>query len=197
MNINLINIKEQFIKLSLKYQALKYGDFTLKSGKSSGYFFNAGEFNDGYSLMMIGEYLAHLIKFYNIKFDILFGPAYKGIPLVTAAAMQLELIYNINSSVTFSRKEMKKHGEKGQLIGDVNLKDKKVLIIDDVLSYGTAFKESLNLITQHGGKITSLVTLLNREEIINDFESITAAEDLQKIYDIEIFSIIKKADLNI
>ncbi len=186
------NIKEQFIKLCQQYQVIKFGDFTLKSGVKSNYFFNAGLFNDGASHAAVGEIYAAAIMEYNIDFDILFGPAYKGIPIGTATSIYLNNNFNKNTKVSFSRKEVKNHGEGGEIIG-AEIKGKKVLIIDDVLSRGTALKESLDLIKKYEAEPVGLIIGLDRQEIIED--NLTAKQILERDIGLPIYSIIAKTDL--
>ncbi|KTD36828.1 orotate phosphoribosyltransferase [Legionella nautarum] len=153
--------KEAFIRLSLDCQVLKFGEFTLKSGRKSPYFFNAGLFYQGDALRSLGYFYAKTLINNNISFEHLFGPAYKGLPLATAAAVALAEL-GINTTVTFNRKEAKDHGEGGKLIG-APLHGKTV-IIDDVITAGTAFREAQTLIKAHGGQLECVVIALDRCE---------------------------------
>ncbi len=151
----------EFIELSIRYDVLKFGSFTLKSGRQSPYFFNAGLFNDGYALNRLGYFYSHVIIKNQFDFQHIFGPAYKGIPLATATAISLSE-QGINKSVTFNRKEAKQHGEGGNLIGAPL--SGKTLIIDDVITAGTAFYEAKSQIEGQGGQVSSVVIALDRCE---------------------------------
>lgn len=154
-------MKNEFIKLAVQCGALKFGDFTLKSGRKSPYFFNVGMFYHGDSLRLLGEYYAAVILENNIPFDNLFGPAYKGLPIATATAIALSN-RGINKTVTFNRKEEKDHGEGGVLIGAPLSGD--TIIIDDVITAGTAFREAKSLITANGGRVKAVIIALDRCE---------------------------------
>ncbi|MCX7554161.1 orotate phosphoribosyltransferase [Marinicella sp. S1101] len=153
---------QQFIALAVNKNVLKFGEFQLKSGRISPYFFNAGLFDDGHSLALLGEYYAKTIKNSGLEFDMLYGPAYKGIPLATAIAVAWHHLYAENLPVAFNRKEAKKHGEGGQLIG-APVKG-KVLIVDDVVSAGTSVRESIELISQEGATTVGIAVALDRQE---------------------------------
>lgn len=154
--------KSDFIQLAIERGILSFGQFTLKSGRVSPYFFNTGLFYHGDSLEILGQYYAEALINNKIEFTHLFGPAYKGIPLATATAIALAQ-RKIECTVTFNRKEPKDHGEGGVLIG-APLTGKTVLI-DDVISAGTAFREAQRLITANGGKLTTVVITLDRCEL--------------------------------
>lgn len=183
--------QQQFIELCLQHQILRFGEFTLKSGRLSPYFFNAGLFNTGTKLAKLGEYYGHAIQHAKIEFDMLFGPAYKGIPLVTATAIALHHTYQRDIPLCFNRKEAKDHGEGGQLIGSPL--QGKVLILDDVITAGTAFREAEQLIHQHQARITGVVLALDRQEKGESEHS--AVQEIQQRYNIPVISIIKFADL--
>lgn len=153
--------KSSFIRMALACGVLKFGEFTLKSGRLSPYFFNAGMFYHGYALHHLGHFYAKRLMENQIDFQHLFGPAYKGLPLATATAIALAE-NNIDITVTFNRKEEKDHGEGGKLIG-APLQGNTVMI-DDVISAGTAFRESQQLIQANGGHLTTVVIALNRCE---------------------------------
>jgi orotate phosphoribosyltransferase len=182
-------IKSAFIKLALDCQVLKFGEFTLKSGRISPYFFNAGLFYQGSALLQLGQFYANTLIKEQAQFDQLFGPAYKGLPLATATAIALaELKYQ--TTVTFNRKEVKDHGEKGQLIGAPLTG--KTIIVDDVITAGTAFKESQCLINEGGGQLTGLIIALDRcERGINQQSIVSEIQD----QGIEVYSIITLFDL--
>lgn len=161
--------QSRFLEIAVMQQALKFGEFTLKSGRKSPYFFNAGAFCDGASLYMMAQSYAHLIakmiEEEGIKIDVLFGPAYKGIPLVATVSTVLYHEYTINLPWAFNRKEAKDHGEGGVIVG-ADLKGKKVLILDDVLTAGTAVRESLTLLRNLEASPVALVIALDRKEKI-------------------------------
>ncbi len=156
------DFQQQFIKLSISKNALKFGEFKLKSGRVSPYFFNCGLFNDGESLRLIGEFYAKAIINYGLPFDMLYGPAYKGIPLVSTLAIALERINNRSVPYSFNRKETKDHGEGGIILGAPLSND--VLIVDDVITAGTSVRESVNIIQQANAKAVGVVIALDRQE---------------------------------
>ena len=151
-----------FIECALERQAIKLGQFELKSGRKSPYFFNAGVFNDGQALWQLGNFYAYTIAQSDIKFDMLFGPAYKGIPLVCATAICLQQL-GINKPFAFNRKEIKDHGEGGIVIG-ASLAEQRVLIVDDVVSAGTAARHAVELIESHSAKAVALIVAFDRQE---------------------------------
>lgn len=153
---------EQFIEFALLQNILQFGEFTLKSGRQSPYFFNAGLFYTGEQLTKLGQFYAKTLLESKLHFDVLFGPAYKGLPLGTATAIALSH-KGQNIQTSFNRKEAKKHGEKGVIIG-APLKGKKVMMIDDVITAGTAYKESKALIEAEGGELAGVIVALNRQE---------------------------------
>jgi orotate phosphoribosyltransferase len=154
--------QRDFIALALERQALRFGQFTLKSGRVSPYFFNAGMFNDGRSLARLGRCYAAALAGAGLSFDMLFGPAYKGIPLVAAAAMALAEQHGRNLPWAFNRKEAKDHGEAGLIVGSPLAG--RVVIIDDVITAGTAIGESVDLIRSHGATPVAVALALDREE---------------------------------
>lgn len=196
--MNITVEQQKFIKFCLENNVLAFGDFTLKSGLKSHYFFNAGLFNTNKSISLLGQYYAKLIYEQiiakNIKFDGLFGPAYKGITLVTAVAIALYQNYNFETSVAFNRKEVKTHGEGGNIIG-ADVTNKNFLLIDDVISAGTATRESINILKHYNANIVSIVVALDRKMPVADNQQITAAELLKTEYNIPIFSIISVNDI--
>ncbi len=153
--------KTDFIRLALDADVLKFGEFKLKSGRISPYFFNAGLFYKGKDLRLLGQFYANTLIQQGIDFKHLFGPAYKGLPLATTTAVALAEM-GIDTTVTFNRKEIKTHGEGGQLIGAPLCGN--TVIIDDVITAGTAFREAQQLIHLHGGTLTTVVIALNRCE---------------------------------
>jgi orotate phosphoribosyltransferase len=159
----MLDYQKNFITFALQQQVLRFGQFTLKSGRVSPYFFNAGLFNSGEALVQLGKSYAEAITRSDLQFDVLFGPAYKGIPLGSATASMLAEHFDRPTPFAFNRKEVKNHGEGGQLVG-ADLKDKRVLIIDDVITAGTAIREVLPLIESAGGQVAGVVIALNRQE---------------------------------
>ncbi len=181
--------KEAFIRLALECHVLKFGEFTLKSGRISPYFFNAGLFYQGKALHQIGQFYAQTLAAHLTDFQHLFGPAYKGLPLATATAIGLAEM-GIDVTVTFNRKEAKTHGEGGLLIGAPLTGN--TVIIDDVITRGTAFRESQQLIREYGGHLTAVVIALDRCE-----RGVTQHSTLSEIQEqgIHVFSIITLFDL--
>jgi len=158
--------KQRFLQLALQCQALKFGEFTLKSGRLSPYFFNAGRFDSGGLLAGLATCYADAVEASGVHFDLLFGPAYKGIPLATALACEFAG-RGRDLPVAFNRKEAKAHGEGGVLIG-APLEGRRVLIVDDVITAGTAIREALALIGDAGGQVAGVVVALDREEVLGE-----------------------------
>ena len=158
--------RARFLQLALHAQALRFGEFTLKSGRLSPYFFNAGRFDSGAKLAQLAACYADAVEAAGLQFDLLFGPAYKGIPLATAVACEFAR-RGRDLPVAFNRKEAKAHGEGGMLIG-APLEDRKVLIVDDVITAGTAIREALGLIHAGGGKPAGIVVALDRQEVLGE-----------------------------
>jgi orotate phosphoribosyltransferase len=179
-----------FFELALKSNALLLGDFTLKSGKKSPYFFNIGSFFSEGHIEGLAALYSEIILNGEFEFDVIFGPAYKGIPLAAAVSTSLSMKTSRPIPFAFDRKEEKSHGEGGNIVGEV--KDKKVLILDDVLTAGTALKQSMEIISDAGGKITGCMVALDREEI---FDQITARDKISKEFDLEITSIARISQL--
>jgi orotate phosphoribosyltransferase len=151
-----------FLDLALDYQALRFGQYTLKSGRVSPYFFNAGLISDGQGLDRLARCYAAAIQASGLEFDMLYGPAYKGIPLVAAVAISLARDFNCNLPFAYNRKEIKDHGEGGEVVGAAL--NGKILIVDDVISAGTSIDESRNLITRFGAKGVGVAIALDRQE---------------------------------
>lgn len=154
--------QQQFIEFAITHNVLRFGDFTLKSGRRSPYFFNAGLFNTGKILAQLGRFYAAAIENSNLQFDMLFGPAYKGIPLVATTAIALADQYQRDFSYCFNRKEIKDHGEGGQIVGAAL--QGKVLLVDDVISAGTAIREAMAIIRDQGAHLAGVVIALDRQE---------------------------------
>jgi orotate phosphoribosyltransferase len=183
--------KKEFLELAVELDVLRFGEFTLKSGRVSPYFFDAGLFNTGYAAAKLGRFYSSAISESGIKFDMLFGPAYKGIPLVTLAAASLAEHRDIDVSYAFDRKEAKGHGEGGSIVGAPLAG--RVLIVDDVITAGTAVREACNTITSAGAEVAGLVISLDREEIGQDSRS--AVQELEQTLRIPVVSIVKLEDL--
>ncbi len=183
--------KQEFLELSLELGVLKFGEFTLKSGRVSPYFFNAGLFSTGYAAAKLGRYYASAIADSGVEFDMLFGPAYKGIPLATLAAAALAEHHDVDVPYAYNRKEAKGHGEGGSIVGAPLAG--KVLIVDDVITAGTAVREAHQIIANAGAEVAGLVISLDRQEIGQDSRS--AVQELEQSLRIPVISIVKLEDL--
>ena len=184
--------KSEFLELALELEVIQFGEFTLKSGRISPYFFNAGRFNSGYAAAKLGRCYAAAIASLEVEFDVLFGPAYKGIPLVALAASALAEHHDRDYPFAFNRKEAKDHGEGGAIVG-ANVSGKKVLILDDVVTAGTAVKEVATVIGDAGGTPVGVLVALDREEI-GSRARIPAKEQLEAEIGIAIYSIVSLTD---
>ena len=178
--------QNDFVDFMLEIGALKFGEFTLKSGRVSPYFFNAGQFNQGNHLSQLGQFYAKAIEASGIKFDVLFGPAYKGIPLVAATAIALNDSFNRSVPYSFNRKEAKDHGEGGNIVGHPLEGD--ILIIDDVITAGTAIREAKDIISANGAKIKGVVVALDRQE--KGKGELSAIQEAEQNFGIAVVSII-------
>ena len=183
--------KKEFIDLALELGVLRFGEFRLKSGRVSPYFFNAGLFNTGYAAARVGRYYAAAIAASDVKFDMLFGPAYKGIPLATLAAASLAEQQDIDVPYAFNRKEAKAHGEGGNIVGAPLAG--RVLIVDDVITAGTAVREAYQIISATGANVAGLVISLDRQE--RGQGALSAVQELGQSLDIQVLSIIRLNDL--
>lgn len=183
--------KREFLELSLELDVLRFGEFTLKSGRLSPYFFNAGLFNTGYAAAKLGRFYSTAIAESDIDFDMLFGPAYKGIPLVALAASSLAEHRDIDVPYAFNRKETKGHGEGGSVVGAPLAG--KVLIVDDVVTAGTAVRDACQVISGAGAEVAGLVISLDRQEVGRDSRS--AVQELEQTLKIPVISIVKLEDL--
>ena len=178
--------QQEFLQFVIDTGVLRFGKFTLKSGRTSPYFYNAGLFNDGNSLAQLGRYYAQTLLD-NVSGEyMLFGPAYKGIPLVAASAMALAEHYSINVPYTFNRKETKDHGEGGELVGAPLAG--RVIIIDDVITAGLSVGQSVDIIKSAGAKPAAVLIALDRQEKTVDGEWSAVAEVEQK-FDIPVYAI--------
>jgi orotate phosphoribosyltransferase len=183
--------KREFIELALELGVLRFGEFTLKSGRVSPYFFNAGLFNTGYAAAKLGRFYASAIAEAEVRFDVIFGPAYKGIPLAALAAAALAEHHGIDVPYSYNRKETKAHGEGGNIVGGPLSGD--VLIIDDVITAGTAVREAYKLIAAAGGNISGLVISLDRQE--RGQGPYSAVQELKQSLGIPVISIVQLDDL--
>jgi orotate phosphoribosyltransferase len=180
-----------FIDLALRRDALRFGRFTLKSGRDSPYFFDAGVFSDGEATAVLGRCYADAIMASGLGFDTLFGPAYKGIPLATATAVALSVHHGRSVPYAFNRKEAKDHGEGGALVGTPLAG--RVLIVDDVISAGTAVRESLGLIRAAGAQPVGVALALDRQE--RGQGALSAVQEVEQTYGLRCVSIVTLADL--
>ena len=180
-----------FIDLALRRDALRFGRFTLKSGRESPYFFNAGLFSDGESAAVLGRCYADAISASGMRYDMLFGPAYKGIPLATATAVALATHHGRSVPYAFNRKEAKTHGEGGGVIGAALAGH--VLIVDDVITAGTAVRESVDLIRAAGAQPVGVVLALDRQE--RGQGALSAVQELERTFGVRCVSIVTLAEL--
>lgn len=183
--------KIEFIELALEVEALKFGEFKLKSGRVSPYFFNSGSFNTGYAAAKLGHAYAAAVEDIDFEFDMLFGPAYKGIPLVALTAAALAEHYDLDVPFCFNRKEAKDHGEGGAIIGAPI--EGRVLIIDDVITAGTAIREAVNIIRRAGGRPAGVLIALDRQERGNS--ELSAVQEVHGTLKVPVASILKLDDL--
>ena len=180
------NYQKEFLDFAIDTGVLRFGEFTLKSGRVSPYFFNSGLFNTGASLARLGRYYAHAVLDSEIEFDVIYGPAYKGIPLASALAIALADHHNIDLPYCFNRKEAKDHGEGGIIVG-AELKG-RVLIIDDVISAGTSVRESVDIIKAAGATPAGVVIALDRQERGKGVTS--AIQEVEKDYGLKVANIV-------
>ena len=183
--------QREFIEFALARQVLRFGEFTLKSGRTSPYFFNAGLFNTGGDLARLGRFYAAALVDSGIDYDLLFGPAYKGIPIATTTAVALCEHHNIDIPYCFNRKEKKDHGEGGSLVGS-ELKG-KVMLVDDVITAGTAIRESMEIIEANQAQLAGVLIALDRQE--KGKGELSAIQEVERDFGCQIVSIIKLADL--
>ena len=185
------NYKQEFIQFSLAEGVLKFGEFKLKSGRISPYFFNVGLFNSGESIHKLGQFYAKALISSQLEYDMLFGPAYKGISIVTSLASALSRDHQIDKPFAFNRKEMKDHGEKGLTVG-AEIKG-RVVIVDDVITAGTAVNECARLITQLGGTLVGILISLDRQE--RGHTNLSATAEVASKLNIPVVAIANLDDL--
>ncbi|MEW6984302.1 orotate phosphoribosyltransferase [Colwelliaceae bacterium 6471] len=183
--------QHEFIEFALAKQVLRFGEFTLKSGRTSPYFFNAGLFNTGGDLARLGRFYAAALADSGIEFDLLFGPAYKGIPIATTTAVALADHHNMDLPYCFNRKEAKTHGEGGNLVGSP-LKG-KVMLVDDVITAGTAIRESMEIIQSRGATLSGVLIALDRQE--KGKGELSAIQEVERDFNTSVISIVTLADL--
>ncbi len=183
--------QREFIEFALSKQVLKFGEFTLKSGRKSPYFFNAGLFNSGRDLARLGRYYAAALVDSGIEFDVLFGPAYKGIPIASATSVQLAEIHDRDVPWCFNRKEAKDHGEGGNLVGSP-LKG-RIMLVDDVITAGTAIRESMDIIQANGADLAGVLIALDRQE--KGKGELSAIQEVERDYQAKVIAIIQMGDL--
>ncbi|EKT54166.1 orotate phosphoribosyltransferase [Providencia burhodogranariea] len=183
--------QREFIELAMTKQVLKFGEFTLKSGRKSPYFFNAGLFNTGRDLALVGRFYAQALVESAIECDVIFGPAYKGIPIATTAAVALAEHHDIDMPYCFNRKEAKDHGEGGTLVGSPL--QGRVVVVDDVITAGTAIRESMEIIMQQNATLNGVLLCLDRQE--KGKGEISAVQEVERDYGCKVYSIITMSDL--
>src|SRR5574344_1593991 len=178
--------QREFIRFAIERGVLRFGEFTLKSGRTSPYFFNAGLFNSGLALAQLGRFYAEAVQASGLDFDVLFGPAYKGIPLVSATAVALAEQHGRDLPWCFNRKEAKEHGEGGTLVGAPLVG--KALIVDDVITAGTAIREVMQIIQAQGAQAAGVLIALNREE--RGQGELSAIQEVERDFGIPVVSIV-------
>ncbi|CND02023.1 orotate phosphoribosyltransferase [Yersinia frederiksenii] len=183
--------QREFIEFALNKQVLKFGEFTLKSGRISPYFFNAGLFNTGLDLAKLGRFYAAALMDCGVEFDLLFGPAYKGIPIATTTAVALAEHHERDVPYCFNRKEAKDHGEGGSLVGSPL--QGRVMLVDDVITAGTAIRESMEIINAHGATLAGVLISLDRQE--RGRGDISAIQEVERDYHCKVISIVTLKDV--
>jgi orotate phosphoribosyltransferase len=183
--------QREFIRFAIDHQVLKFGEFTLKSGRVSPYFFNAGLFNTGRAVARLGRFYAEAIQNAGIDYDIIFGPAYKGIPIATSMAVALADKFGVDKPFAFNRKEAKNHGEGGTLVGAELLG--KVLIVDDVITAGTAVREVMALLEKFNAKPAAVLVAMDRQE--RGSGDLSAIQEVEQQFGIPVVSIVTMSHL--
>ncbi|MGI0153610.1 orotate phosphoribosyltransferase [Pseudidiomarina sp. WS423] len=183
--------QKDFIEFAISRGVLKFGEFTLKSGRTSPYFFNAGLFNKGSDLARLGRFYAAALQDSGVDYDLLFGPAYKGIPIATAAAIALYDTYQKDVPYCFNRKEKKDHGEGGNLVGSALTG--RVMLVDDVITAGTAIRESMAIVEANGAELAGVLIALDRQE--KGQGELSAIQEVERDYQAQVISIVKLNDV--
>lgn len=183
--------KREFVAFAIQRKVLRFGEFTLKSGRVSPYFFNAGLFNTGKDLAKLGRFYASALAAEGIEFDVLFGPAYKGIPIATATAIAMSNSFGEDIPYCFNRKEAKAHGEGGTLVGsELN---GRIMLVDDVITAGTAIRESMEIIEANNASLAGVLIALDRQE--KGTGELSAVQEVERDYATKVFSIVSLADV--
>ncbi|QFT08526.1 orotate phosphoribosyltransferase [Vibrio sp. THAF190c] len=183
--------QREFIEFALEKEVLKFGEFTLKSGRQSPYFFNAGLFNTGRDLARLGRFYAAALADSGIEFDVLFGPAYKGIPIATTTAVALADHHDVDTPYCFNRKEAKDHGEGGNLVGSAL--EGRIMLVDDVITAGTAIRESMKIIQANGADLAGVLVAIDRQE--KGKGELSAIQEVERDFGCAIISIVSLTDL--
>ena len=183
--------QREFIEFALEKEVLKFGEFTLKSGRTSPYFFNAGLFNTGRDLARLGRFYAAALVDSGIDYDVLFGPAYKGIPIATTTAVALADHHDTDKPYCFNRKEAKDHGEGGNLVGSAL--EGRIMLVDDVITAGTAIRESMEIIQANGADLAGVLVAIDRQE--KGKGELSAIQEVERDFGCSIISIVSLTDL--
>ncbi|MCJ2378600.1 orotate phosphoribosyltransferase [Vibrio sp. ZSDZ34] len=183
--------QREFIEFALEKEVLKFGEFTLKSGRTSPYFFNAGLFNTGRDLARLGRFYAAALADSGIDFDVLFGPAYKGIPIATTTAVALADHHDVDTPYCFNRKEAKNHGEGGNLVGSAL--EGRIMLVDDVITAGTAIRESMEIIKANGADLAGVLVAIDRQE--KGKGELSAIQEVERDFGCAVISIVSLTDL--
>ncbi|WP_104400981.1 orotate phosphoribosyltransferase [Vibrio penaeicida] len=183
--------QRDFIEFALEKEVLKFGEFTLKSGRKSPYFFNAGLFNTGRDLARLGRFYAAALADSGIDYDVLFGPAYKGIPIATTTAVALADHHDVDTPYCFNRKEAKNHGEGGNLVGSPL--EGRIMLVDDVITAGTAIRESMEIIKANGADLAGVLVAIDRQE--KGKGELSAIQEVERDFGCAVISIVSLTDL--
>lgn len=183
--------QREFIEFAISRGVLKFGEFTLKSGRTSPYFFNAGLFNTGGDLNKLGRFYAAALMDAGVEYDLVFGPAYKGIPIATTTVVALDEHHGVDKPYCFNRKEAKDHGEGGNLVG-AELKG-RVMLVDDVITAGTAIRESMDIINAQGAALAGVLIALDRQE--KGKGELSAIQEVERDYSAKVIAIVSLGDL--
>ncbi|MBY5947138.1 orotate phosphoribosyltransferase [Photobacterium rosenbergii] len=183
--------QRQFIEFALEKGVLKFGEFTLKSGRKSPYFFNAGLFNTGRDLARLGRFYAEALVDAGIEYDVLFGPAYKGIPIATTTAVALADHHDVDTPYCFNRKEAKDHGEGGNLVGSAL--EGRIMLVDDVITAGTAIRESMEIIKANGADLAGVLVAIDRQE--KGKGELSAIQEVERDFGCAVVSIVSLGDV--
>lgn len=187
----MLDYKREFVEFAIHRKVLRFGDYTLKSGRVSPYFFNAGLFNTGRDLAKLGRFYASALQSEGIEYDVLFGPAYKGITIASATAIALSNSFGEDVPFCFNRKEAKTHGEGGNLVGSPL--EGNIMLVDDVITAGTAIRESMEIINQHKARLAGVLIALDRQE--KGKGELSAVQEVERDYSTKVFSIVTLDDV--